>query len=92
MRGYKKALSSQFVNGKEPSPGELIVSLRRTDDMKYWYDRMAEGDQRKFYRKQMDPAMRIALLDEEGNRHALSVSFEPPTLEGSRNKLVLKKI
>ena len=90
-RGYERTLDTSFIESKKPAPGELIFSLHRTDDMKYWYDGLAEGSERKLYRKLMDPGVDFVLLDEEGNRHSLSIAFESPFLENSRNKLILSR-
>ena len=92
MRLRGKRLDTAFVKDKEPSPGELVVSLHRTDDVKYWYDGLANGDKRKLYRQHLDPAVRFQLLDEEGNRHSLSVGFESWTQKDSRNKLIVKPV
>jgi hypothetical protein len=92
MRYRSKKLDSRFFKDKEPSPGELVVSLHRTDDLRYWYDGLAEGDKRKLYRLHLDPALRFVLIDVEGNRHALGIGFESPTQQDSRNKLVLRRI
>lgn len=92
MRSYGKSLTSSFVKDKQPSPGQLLVSLHRTDDVKYWYDKLANGDKRKFYRQHLDPGVRFVLMDEEGNRHSLLVAFESPTQKDSRNKLTLRHV
>lgn len=88
LRGVK--LDSSFIINKQPSPGELLVSLHRTDDVKYWYDRLAEGDKRKLYRQHLDPEVRFVLMDQEGNRHVLAISFESATVRDSRNTLIIK--
>lgn len=90
MRSYEnKKLDTAFVLNKKPSPGELVVSLNRTDDIKYWYDGLAAGDKRKLYREHLDPGVDIVLVDQEGNRHSLLISFESPSQEDSRNKLII---
>ncbi|WP_338496422.1 hypothetical protein V5F23_20900 [Pseudomonas sp. WP18] len=90
MRGLQKNLKTAF-DGERPAQGELVISLHRTDDVEYWYDGRAGGDKRKLYRQKLDPGLHLVLLDEEGNRHSLAVSFESPTNEDSRNKLVLTR-
>ncbi|WP_260963329.1 hypothetical protein [Pseudomonas citri] len=90
MRNYKKSLKTSF-DGGGPAQGELIVSLHRTDDIKYWYDGLASGDKRKLYRQHLDPAIHLLLLDEDGNRHSLAIGFDSPSNEDSRNKLVLSR-
>jgi hypothetical protein len=77
---------------KNVSPGQLVISLHRTDDMNYWYDGMASGNKYKFYRKMMDDPLLIMLMDEEGNRHKLAVSFKDKSLARSRNELMLTPI
>lgn len=86
---YGASADASFVTGKQPSPGELIVSLHRVDDMPYWYDAMAEGNKVKLYRSLLDPGVTFVLLDEEGNRHRLQISFDSPSIGDSRNKLIL---
>ena len=83
-----KVLKSSFEGGSKPSPGELIVSLHRTDDMKFWYDGMAGGDVHRLYRKLLDPGVIFVLLDVDGNRHRLQVSFAASSTTDSRNRLV----
>lgn len=92
MRSYEnQTLDTSFVLNKKPSPGELMISLNRTDDIKYWYDGMAAGDKRKLYRQHLDPGVNVTLVDQEGNRHSLLISFESPTQENSRNKLIITR-
>lgn len=79
----------EFEPNQQPSPGELMVSLHRVADMPYWYDGMAEGDEEKHFRALLDPPMVFVMLDMEGNRHRLMIGFQPPTLDFSRNTLVL---
>ena len=84
-----KVLSGAFEGGSKPSPGQLLISLHRTHDMKFWYDGMAGGDVYRLYRKLLDPAVIFVLLDEDGNRHRLQIGFAPPSTADSRNRLVL---
>ncbi|WP_434574621.1 hypothetical protein J3P88_08015 [Pseudomonas sp. Z3-6] len=90
MRNYQKNLKTSF-DGERPAPGELIISLHRMDDVKYWYDGLASGDKRKMYRQQLDPGIYLVLLDEEGNRHSLAVGFASSSKENSRNTLILSR-
>ena len=84
-----KVLSGAFEGGSKPSAGELLISLHRAHDVKFWYDGMAGGDVHRLYRKILDPAIIFVLLDEDGNRHRLQVGFAPPSTADSRNRLVL---
>lgn len=84
-----KPLSTQFHGGKKPSPGRLLVSLHREADKAYWHDGMAQGDNSRLYRKRLDPPVILVLLDEEGNRHRLQVGFQAPSIDDSRNLLIL---
>ena len=84
---YKGPLSS-FVEEFKPSPGELIVSLHRVADMPYWHDSMTENPL-MHYRDRLDKPVKFLLRDEEGNTHRINVSFDIPTTEGSRNRLVV---
>ncbi|OOG79741.1 hypothetical protein B0E42_29260 [Pseudomonas sp. A25(2017)] len=90
MRNYQKNLKTSF-DGERPAQGELIISLHRTDDVNYWYDGLASGDKRKMYRQQLDPSVYLILLDEEGNRHSLTVGFDSSSNENSRNRLMLSR-
>lgn len=76
---------------KPVSPGELVISLHRRDDMNYWYDGLADNKY-QFYRKMLDPGLKITLMDEEGNLHKLDVAFPNSSIEFSRNKLDLTPI
>ncbi|WP_341520419.1 hypothetical protein AABC73_18520 [Pseudomonas sp. G.S.17] len=78
-----------FVLNKEPSPGQLIVSLHRAPDMTYWHDGMAGGDEQKMFRRILDRPVIFVLLDEEGNRHRVQIGFDAPTIDDSRNRLML---
>ncbi len=83
-----KGPSSSFVEQHRPSPGQLIVSLHRVADMPYWHDSMTE-DPLMHYRERLDGPVTFLLRDEEGNRHRFDVSFDTPTREDSRNRLVV---
>ncbi len=80
---------AQLEPGREPSPGELIISLERSADMPYWYDGMAEHKPHRMFRALLDGPVTFVLIDMEGNRHRLRVAFQPPTLVDARNQLVL---
>jgi len=90
MRGFQKKLNTAF-SGKGPAQGELIISMHRADDIPYWYDGQANGDKRRLYRQQLDPGIDIILLDEDGNRHALTIAFDSRSGEDSRNRLILAR-
>ncbi|MNG10205.1 hypothetical protein D3C84_936610 [compost metagenome] len=89
MKEKRKLLKTSFEGHAQPSPGQLIVSLYRTDDMEYWYDGLANGNVHRLYRKLLDPGIVFVMLDEDGNRHRLLIGFAPPTTADSRNRLVL---
>ncbi|POZ99613.1 hypothetical protein C4E44_34110 [Pseudomonas sp. MWU12-2312b] len=91
MAEQRRKLNSSFVPGKEPASGEFVISMHRVDDMPYWYDGMANGNERKMFRKHLEPSVKFSLLDVDGNRHALQVSFETIDKEDSRNKLILRR-
>jgi hypothetical protein len=91
MREKSRTLAASFVPDKEPASGEFVVSLHRVDDMPYWYDGMANGNERKLFRKHLEPAIKLVLLDIDGNRHALRISLETNDREDSRNKLILRR-
>lgn len=72
-----------------PQPGELVVALRRLDDMTYWYDGQAHDNKAKLFRRRLDPPVLYKMLDENGNRHDLQIGFQNPSMDGSRNTLLL---
>jgi hypothetical protein len=82
-------VAEDFPGDVKPSPGELIFSLHRVPDMPYWHDGLAGGDKMKMYREHLDPPVVFVLLDEEGNRHRLQVSFPSSSIDDSRNQLKL---
>jgi len=55
-------------------PGELMVSLRRTDAMKFWDD-ISTGQP---YRAHLKNAIKIELIDQQGNQHKLLFDFGVP--------------
>lgn len=73
----------QLVDGYRPSPGQLVISMHRTDDIKY----VVRSDLK---RKHLDKSVRFSLQDVNGNIHNLAVSFDSPTNPDSRNKLLLE--
>lgn len=75
--------------GKEPSPGQLLVSLHRVADMGFWYDGMAEGKPYWMFRALLDGPVTFSLRDVEGNRHRLRVSFPAPSVIDGRNLVTL---
>lgn len=54
--------------------GELMISLRRTDAMKYWDD-VATGEP---YHKHLRAPIVIELIDQQGHQHTLSFDFGVP--------------
>lgn len=89
LKELGKSLSYDFEGDARPSPGELIVSLHRKDDIKFWYDGMAGDNEHRRYRALLDPSILFVLLDEDGNRHRLQIGFAPPDTLDSRNRLEL---
>jgi hypothetical protein len=85
-------LDTSFRRGSPPSPGELLISLHRVDDLPYWYDKMGGTDPLMMYRARLDPGMKFTLLDEEGNRHRVEIGFEGSSLTDSRNFLKVRAI
>lgn len=86
---HQPSVSQEFHGGKQPSPGELIVSLHRVATMPYWHDGMANGDRHRLFREVLDPPVTFVLLDEEGNRHRLQIGFEDSSKDDSRNLLIV---
>ncbi len=89
MREVGHAEPDTRFHNNGPARGELIVSVHRQDDVKYWYDGQAGDDFRKKYRAILDPHMVFVLRDENGNRHRLQVGFLDPSQPNSRNQLIL---
>lgn len=90
MKTRSKTLATDF-NDNKPAPGVWVMGLYRTDNLKYWYDGLANGDKRKLYRKHLDKNIQLVLIDQEGNRHSLLVKFEDKNLHDSRNTLVIDR-
>lgn len=84
-----KVLQYEFHGDNKPSPGELIVSLHRVDDLEYWYDGMAGGDEHRQYQRLLKSAVIFVMLDEDGNRHRVQIGFPDKSLVDSRNRLLL---
>lgn len=84
-----KTFKKEFEKNKQPAPGELMVSLNRTDDMPYWHDSMATGEEDELFREHLEDAIFLVLRDEDGNEHRLSIDFPPATTADSRNVLKL---
>jgi hypothetical protein len=80
-------LNVELMDDHPPSPGQLIVSVNRVDDMSFWDDRMAAGEPNKQFRAWLDKQMVFVLLDEEGNRHRLVIGFPGINEDDSRNTL-----
>lgn len=83
------SLRKDFIVGEEPGIGELLISLHRVDDKKYWHDSMAEGDETRFYRQYLDQPLRCELRDTFGNLHRVQIGFPPASVVDSRNTLQL---
>ncbi|MEN5305394.1 hypothetical protein [Pseudomonas sp. TWI628] len=82
-------IKQEVIEGKEPGPGELIIMLHRLADMPYWYDGRANGDETRMHRITLDQPMMLVLYDMRGTRHRLRIGFPEPTVEDSRNQLIL---
>lgn len=81
-----RSISTGFPGNKKPDAGNLCISLHRTDEMPYWYDKMS-GNVHEHFRLHLDPDVKYSIVDEDGNRHYLSVGFPAPTLLDNRNYL-----
>lgn len=57
--------------------------------MTYWYDGQAHDNKAKLFRRRLDPPVLYKMLDENGNRHDLQIGFQNPSMDGSRNTLLL---
>ncbi|MDO7912668.1 hypothetical protein Q6A49_19250 [Pseudomonas sp. 22-AL-CL-001] len=80
-------LKADFIEGKSPGKGQLMISLHRVPDMPYWHDKMAKGSLHKQYRSTLDAPLQIELFDEDGNLHRLRVDFKSRSVIDSRNSL-----
>lgn len=84
-----EGLKADFIEGRVPGKGELMICLHRVPDMPYWHDKKAEGSNHKMYRATLDKPIEAQLFDEEGNFHELRIDFLPRAGLDSRNQLVL---
>ncbi|HDS1735571.1 hypothetical protein [Pseudomonas sp. BP8] len=85
----KFTLKEDFISGQAPDPGDLLISLHRVDNMPYWHDSMAKGDDTKAYRNHLDAPLKFELRDINGNLHRVQISFLPPSVDDNRNTLQL---
>ncbi|MCX2891036.1 hypothetical protein OO258_22645 [Pseudomonas sp. DCB_BI] len=83
--GIEKAL----IEGEEPGFGQLFIVLHRVDNMPFWSDVHANGDQTKMFRAALDKPMMLILRDTRGNRHRLRIGFPPASIQDGRNQVVL---
>lgn len=89
MEEVEHAQPDSSFHSNPPQPGELIVSLHRESDVKYWYDGMGGVNPMKKFRAVLDRPMVYNLRDENGNRHRMQIGFKDSSLPGSRNELDL---
>jgi len=82
-------IKTGLIPGKEPGPGELLIMLHRLDSMPFWNDAQAGEDETKKFREVLDKPLMLVLYDQRGTRHRLRIGFPEPTVEDSRNSLVL---
>lgn len=78
-----KSLDNNIVPGRPVAEGQLMISLFRTDDVRYRSSAIAT---------ELEKTMRVDLLDKNGNLHRLSIGFKPMGLTDSRNALELSVI
>ncbi|MCO1620143.1 hypothetical protein [Pseudomonas putida] len=78
-----------LIPGEEPGFGQLFIVLHRVDNMPFWSDVLAEGDQTKMFREALDKPMMLILRDERGTRHRLRIGFPPASVQDARNQVVL---
>jgi len=74
---YNHPLDSHVVATEVVGPGQLVIGLFRTDDVRYWGD------------SQLEAPLLLKLLDKNGNFHRLSIGFAPMAVADSRNTLLL---
>lgn len=84
-----KDLRTEFVAGKGPGPGDLLVSLHRVDNLNYWHDKMGAGEALSDYRAHLDEGLKFRLRDLYGNLHQVAIDFLPPTVGGHRDIVTL---
>jgi hypothetical protein len=81
-------LRDQLIGNEALNAGEMIISLNRTINMRYWDDSNAQNPGQLFQTR-LYPATEFILHDEEGNRHVLSVDYDAPEKPGSRHRLIM---
>lgn len=69
------------VYKQEIEAGQLVISLHRSDGVTY----VKAGDAS---RDRLTRTLAVALIDKNGNAHKRIISFLPPSVPGSRNRLV----
>jgi hypothetical protein len=82
-----EGLKADFVDQKGPGKGQLMISLHRVPNMKYWHDAKGKGSIHRQYRKTLDEPLLVELFDEDGNLHRLRIDFKGRTVADHRNLL-----
>lgn len=75
-----KTLDQSLIAGEEVGEGQLLVSLLRTDDVRYTSSADASA---------LEQSLKVDLLDKNGNAHRLAIGFAPMEVADSRNTLLL---
>ncbi|MFK3726282.1 hypothetical protein ACI2KE_20960 [Pseudomonas monteilii] len=84
-------LRTRFVDGRGPAPGDLMISLHRTDNLTYWHDKMGAGQVFSNYRAHLEQGLKFRLRDVYGNLHQVLIDFPHPTASDHRNILTLRR-
>lgn len=75
-----KSLNDSIVTTEEVGEGQLLISLFRTDDVRYVGSAVAAA---------LEQPLRVDLLDQDGNLHRLNLGFAGMEGADSRNTLLL---
>ena len=71
------------------SPGQLIICLNRVADLPFLDSNYGNDDVATDLREILSAPIQLTLIDVDGNKHNLQVSFPARTIVDSRNYLVL---
>lgn len=78
-----KSLDNSIISTETVGEGQLLLSLFRTDDVRYIASEVAT---------ELEQPLIVNLLDQNGNSHRLNIGFAAMDVADSRNTLILRVI